>query len=92
MQVRDPELLRRARERRGYTQRDLAALCRCSQGAISSIERGRLSRITEDLGREIARRLDRDVEDLFDTKHVSTVHRVTTGAPTSHRVKRKAAA
>lgn len=92
MQVKDPEAIRRARKRKEYTQRDLAALCRCSQAAITNIERGILTNITEDLAKAIAKRLDRDVEDLFIRHANSRAHRVAIAAPPACRKRARSAA
>lgn len=66
MQVRDPELMKELRQERGFNQRQLAALAKCSQAAISAIETGKLKNISEDLGSHLAHWLDRRPRELFD--------------------------
>ena len=66
MQVRDPELIKELRIERELTQRQMAALCKCSQAAISAIETGKLEYISLDLGGYIARWLERKPRELFD--------------------------
>ncbi|WP_435199507.1 helix-turn-helix transcriptional regulator [Janibacter sp. GS2] len=77
MKVTDKEALRRARKRAKYSQRDLAALCRCTQATISALETGTMPNCSDDLAEQIAKWLDRDVEDLFERMRSSRVHRVT---------------
>ena|SRR5882757_5055851 len=82
MKVRDRHAIRRARLKRRYSQRDLAGLCRKSQQAISQLESGVLTTLTEAFAMEIANRLDLSWEDVFeaprssvmldDESHVST--------------------
>jgi transcriptional regulator with XRE-family HTH domain len=64
--VRDPEALRRWRQRRGLSQRDLAYLCRCSQATISLIERGTMATLSDELALGLSARLQVPWEDLFD--------------------------
>ena len=66
MQVRDPQLIKELRQERGLTQSQMAALCKCSQGAISAIETGKLDNISLDLGGYIAKWLERRPRELFD--------------------------
>lgn len=80
MQVKDPEVIARWRKRRQLSQRDLAFLCRCSQNAISLIERGALPTLSEDLALTIAKRLDVPWEDLFVARASSGVRRMPRGA------------
>lgn len=80
MEPRDREMFRRARKREDLTQMDLAVLCRCTQATISGLETGNLKACSEDLAKEIARRLKLDVEDLFIRKESSRVQRVTNAA------------
>lgn len=80
MQVRDGEVISRWRKRRNLTQRDLAFLCRCSQNAISLIERGQMKTLSEDLALTMAKRLDVPWEDLFVPRKHAGVRRVPRGA------------
>ena len=66
MRVRDPEALRRWRQRRGLSQRDLAYLCRCSQATISLLERGTMPSLRDELALNLANRLQVPWEELFD--------------------------
>jgi len=68
MRTKDPALLRRRRVRHGLSQQDLAYLCRCSQATISLLERGEMRNLSEDLARTISKRLDSDLEDLFEER------------------------
>jgi transcriptional regulator with XRE-family HTH domain len=77
MQVRDPEALRRWRQRRGLSQRDLAYLCRCTQAAISLLERGGMSSLSDELALSLSARLQVPWEELF------TVASPTPGTPSS---------
>lgn len=77
MKVIDPQRIVSARRRRKFSQYDLAALCRCTQAAISALETGTMSGCSEDLAKQLAKFLDRDVEDLFERRESSRVHRVT---------------
>lgn len=65
MRVKDPAAIRRARKARGFSQRDLAALCKCTQAAISALETGTMKTCSADLAKIICRRVERDLEDLF---------------------------
>lgn len=47
MRVKDPESLIHARKRKGYSQRNLAALCGCTQAAISALETGTMRGCSE---------------------------------------------
>lgn len=80
MRPKDREAMKRARLRAGYTQRNLAALCECTQAAISGLETGAMLNCTEDLARVICKWLDRDMEDLFEKRPGSRVQRVTNAA------------
>lgn len=83
MKVREPEAIKRWRQRRRLTQRELAYLCKCSQNTISLIERGDLLTMSEDLALEIADRLGVPWEDLFEAREHSGVRRVARGASSS---------
>ncbi|MGN6301901.1 MAG: helix-turn-helix transcriptional regulator [Angustibacter sp.] len=66
MKVRDAATIRRVRELRGLSQRELAFLCRpCSQTTIYLLETGRMRSLSPQLAVRIAKRLDADVLDLF---------------------------
>lgn len=66
MKVRDAATIRRVRELRGLSQRELAYLCRpCSQTTIYLLETGRMRSLSPQLAVRIAKRLDADVLDLF---------------------------
>lgn len=66
MKVLHPERIARERRRLGYTQTDLANLVSVSQQYISMLERGDDRDCSEALALRIARRLDLDVEDIFE--------------------------
>ena len=68
MRVRDPQALRRWRQRRGLSQRDLAYLCRCSQATISLLERGSLPAVSEELALALSARLQVPWEELFEVR------------------------
>lgn len=85
METRDRGMFRRARVRMDLTQADLAALCRCTQAAISGLETGSMKSCSEDLANEIARRLKLDVEDLFIRKDSTRAHRVTNAASSNQQ-------
>ena len=73
-------ILKKRREREGYSQRQLAQLCKCTQAAISALETGTMTRCSEDLATQIAKWLKRDVDELF-TRHEDTrVPRMTNAA------------
>lgn len=80
MRVIDPDRIRRARKRAGYTQYDLAALARCTQAAISGLETGAMRGCSEDLAKAICKWIDRDEEELFERHDGSRVQRVTNAA------------
>lgn len=65
MQVIDGGRIARHRKRKGYTQRDMAALCKCSQNTISLIERGEMKTLRPELAELIAKRLGDDLDELF---------------------------
>jgi transcriptional regulator with XRE-family HTH domain len=67
MQVRDPAALRRWRQLRALSQRDLAYLCRCSQAAISLLERGGMTSLSDELALNLSARLQVPWEELFTT-------------------------
>jgi DNA-binding XRE family transcriptional regulator len=67
MQVKDGGApLKRARQRRGLTQRELAFLARpCSQTTIYLLENGKMPTLSDELALRLCRRLDIDLEDAF---------------------------
>lgn len=70
MKVKEGAALRRLRERRGFSQRELAYLARpCSQTTIYLLESQRQRAVNQDLALRIARRLNVDVEQLFEDDH-----------------------
>jgi transcriptional regulator with XRE-family HTH domain len=77
MRVKDPETIRDARVAAGYTQRNLAALARCSQATISAIERGEMRGCSKDLANELCKWLKRTERELFISEPGSRVGRVT---------------
>ena len=66
MRVRDPGALRRWRQRRGLSQRDLAYLCRCTQATISLLERGAMATLSDELALGLSARLQVPWEELFE--------------------------
>lgn len=91
MKVIEKERLAKARKRAGYTQYELAGLCRCTQAAISGLETGAMKRCSRDLAETICRWLDRDVEELFEAHGAIRDERVTNALGTKHQVKEPAA-
>lgn len=78
------EPLKRARKKSGLSQGELAYLCKRSHTTIYLLEkpgpRG-MQTCSEDLAIEIARRVGRDVEDLFEARqHLSTAPSTTGNA------------
>ncbi|MEJ6544531.1 helix-turn-helix transcriptional regulator [Brachybacterium paraconglomeratum] len=82
MLVKDPAAIRRARKARGFSQRDLAALCKCTQAAISALETGTMKSCSADLAKILCRRVERDLEDLFIDPKVEAVPMMTSGTRT----------
>lgn len=83
MKVRDAQALKRWRERRQLTQRDLAFLCRCSQNTIHLLESGRMPTLSEDLALVLARRLDVPWEDLFEARESTGMRKMASGKSSS---------
>jgi transcriptional regulator with XRE-family HTH domain len=72
MKVKDGAALRRRRQVRGLSQRELAFLCRpCSQTTIYLLETGRMTTLSPPLAVRVAQRLESDVHELFDERTVS---------------------
>lgn len=86
MRVKDPQTIREAREAAGYTQRNLAALARCSQATISAIERGEMRGCSEDLAKELCKWLRMPERALFLRDGASRVARVTNAAGSKRKV------
>lgn len=68
MKVTNPSRIARRRKRLGYTQADLAALVGCTQQYVSAIERGLDTDCSVQIAEKIAKRLDIDVEDVFEER------------------------
>ncbi|MGX0886424.1 transcriptional regulator with XRE-family HTH domain [Kocuria rhizophila] len=79
------ERLKIRRKAAGFTQYELALLCRCSQAAISGLETGNMEQCSEDLARQICKWLDRDLEELFAESPTSRTHRVTNALGSTHQ-------
>lgn len=77
--------LKRKRLRRGYTQRELGLLVKCSHAMIGLLERGE-STVGDALAARIAKRLECDVEDLFEDRPITRALRMATATSTSDRV------
>lgn len=93
MKVKDPITIRDARLTAGYTQRNLAALCRCSQAAISAIERGEMRGVSDDLADDLAKWLKRTRRELFiETPGAAPVARVTNAAGSRRQAREAVAA
>lgn len=71
------EWLTKRRKEAGFTQRELAMLCKCTQAAISGLETGAMANCSVDLAKQISKRLGRDVEELFTSHEGGRAHRVT---------------
>jgi len=92
MKVKDPETILDARKDAGYTQRNLADLCRCSQAAISAIERGEMRGVSDDLANALCKWLKRTRRELFiETPGAAPVPRVTNAAGSKRQKERVAA-
>lgn len=80
----NPEQLRRRRTASGFTQYELAALCKCSQAAISGLETGNMKQCSEDLARALCKWLGRDMDELFSVSPTSRKDRVTNARGVKH--------
>ena len=78
------EKLKRRRLARGFTQYEMAALCKCSQAAISGLETGNLKQCSEDLARVMCKWLGRDIDELFVVSPTSRKERVTNAKGVKH--------
>lgn len=85
------ERLAKRRVEAGFTQRELAMLCKCTQAAISALETGAMVNCSADLAKQIAKRLGRDLEELFDSHDGARVHRVTNAVKSNQQPSRLAA-
>lgn len=72
--------LKERRVREGFSQRQLALLCKCTQAAISALECGTMTQCSEDLATQISKWLRRDVDELFIKNVESRVPRMTNAA------------
>lgn len=79
------DMLRRRRRRLDMSQRDLAFLARCSQNTISLLEQEKMTTLSEDLARIIARKVQADWEELFESRESPGVRRMATGARTARQ-------
>lgn len=70
MKVIDGGRIARKRKRLGYTQADLAALVGYTQQYISLLERGDDSDCSEEAALKISKRLNCDLEDLFEERAI----------------------
>lgn len=77
MRIKDRQTIRDARLAAGYTQYDLAALCRCTQATISALETGVMTGCSESLAKDLAKWLKRTERELFIRTEGSRVPRVT---------------
>ena len=87
MRPRDRENLKERRKAAGFTQYELALLCRCSQAAISGLETGNMAQCSEDLARQICRWVKRDLKELFVASPASRTPRVTNALGSKHQRK-----
>lgn len=71
MFVKDPGKLRRRRKDKRLSQKNLADLVGCTQQYISLMENGDDRDCSEKVAEKIARFLDLELEDLFETRTVS---------------------
>lgn len=92
MKVKSPVPIRSGRKSQGYSQRDLAALCRCTQAAISALETGKMTQCSDDLARTICHWIKRDLEEVFEVSADLVNPSVTNGAGTTSRSPRRTAA
>lgn len=82
MRVLDPDRLRRARLFKGWSQRQLAAVCNRSQNAIHLVESGEMHRIEEGFAMAWARELGLPPEEVFGDPPGSVVLEVASGSGT----------
>lgn len=87
MKVRNGSVVKTCRLEKRWTQRDLSALCRCSQTTIYLIETGKLVNIKPELAVKIARQLGVPMEVLFEAKEASSRSGLTTDPRDTGRTK-----
>lgn len=80
MRIKDRQTIREARLAAGYTQYDLAALCRCTQATISALETGAMTGCSESLAKDLVKWLKRTERELFTRTPGTRMQRVTNGA------------
>lgn len=80
MRVVDPDRLRRARLYKGWSQRQLAALCHRSQTAIYLVESGSTDTIREDFAMTWAREVDVPPGEVFGDLPGAVVLEVASGS------------
>lgn len=81
MRVRDPQRLRRARERSPFrTQVELARAMKCTQQYISQLENGDKTTCSDDVAIRLCRFLSIDLEAYFEPKSLAPM---TAGATRS---------
>lgn len=85
MKVINRDRLAERRKKVGLTQRQLAALCRCTQATISALETGAMTRCSEDLAEIMSKWLRREVDELFERRDDSRVARVTNALGTKRQ-------
>lgn len=85
MKITRPSRITRGRNRLGYTQTDLAHLVGCTQQYISMLERGADTDCSEAIASEICRRLDIELEDVFETRECFGSHPETSINPGYNR-------
>ena len=78
MIVKDGSRMRRKRKDAGFSQTDLAALVGCTQQYISMLENGTDSDCSERIAERICKRLNVDVEDLFEERQLIRTPAVAT--------------
>jgi ribosome-binding protein aMBF1 (putative translation factor) len=72
MAVKDADAIHRARVLKGWSQRQLAALCDCTHTAIHNLETGKT--VNTALARDLARNLDLPLEAVFEDPSAIVVH------------------
>ncbi len=80
MIVIDGSRLRRKRKNAGYSQKDLALLIPCTQQYISMLENGTDTDCSERIAERICKRLNVDLEDLFEERQLVRTTPVATSS------------
>lgn len=80
MIVKEGSRLRRKRKDAGFSQADLAALVGCTQQYISMLENGTDTDCSERIAERIAKRLNVDLEDLFEERELIRTPAVATAS------------